>query len=372
MSSNVMIAHGTSPSMSARRPATTSAVENASGSRRCCIAAPSSSAITRPDVRCGWRRRAEPFVLRPLVERHGEVRAAVGVPSREIVGELGVARRVQPQLDLEQQPRVAVVGVGRHRVGPQRPQTSVEVGRALDVGGDPRRRLVEPLLDQCEQQPVLAAEVAVERAGRAVRRIRHRFGRHGVESLAGEQVRRRRDQPRPGLRLALFLRLRRHRYIQHISDRPIYVASVSKPDAGVILRPVAGDGAEGVDGKVVIVTGAGQGIGRGHGAPPRQARRAHRRRGVEGAPRRAGRRRARRTSASTRSASSATSSSERRSKRLVSRTIDRYGRVDALINNAHTFTAKASMADVDRRRRRLSTTARSKARCGRCRPCIRT
>ena len=77
---------------------------------------------------------------------------------------------------------------------------------------------VEPLLDQREQQAVLAAEVAVERAGRAVGGVGHGFGRHGVEPLAGEQVGGGGDQPCPGLGLALLLRLRRHRELNIYRD----------------------------------------------------------------------------------------------------------------------------------------------------------
>jgi NAD(P)-dependent dehydrogenase (short-subunit alcohol dehydrogenase family) len=118
-----------------------------------------------------------------------------------------------------------------------------------------------------------------------------------------------------------------------------------KSDAAVILRLVAADRAGSVDGKVVIITGAGQGIGRGmalhlgkHGARIVVAEwKAHRVERVVDEL----------TGLGVDALGVECNILERRSiEAAVARTIDTYARVDALINNAHTFTAKASMADV--------------------------
>jgi NAD(P)-dependent dehydrogenase (short-subunit alcohol dehydrogenase family) len=48
---------------------------------------------------------------------------------------------------------------------------------------------------------------------------------------------------------------------------------------------------------------------------------------------------------------------------MVAQAIERFGRVDALINNAQTFRPQASTS---------STIPASRAHCGQCRPCTRT
>ena len=76
----------------------------------------------------------------------------------------------------------------------------------MNVGDDRVGRRLLPLLEEREQQPLLVAEVAVERPGGAVGGVGDRFGGHGVEALAGEQVGRGREQAGTGVGFALLLR----------------------------------------------------------------------------------------------------------------------------------------------------------------------
>jgi NAD(P)-dependent dehydrogenase (short-subunit alcohol dehydrogenase family) len=106
-----------------------------------------------------------------------------------------------------------------------------------------------------------------------------------------------------------------------------------------------GDGSDGVDGKVVIITGAGQGIGRGmalhlgkHGARVVVAEwKVHRVERVVSEL----------TDLGVDALGVECNILERPSiDAAVAATIDKYGRVDGLINNAHTFSARASITDV--------------------------
>lgn len=103
---------------------------------------------------------------------------------------------------------------------------------------------------------------------------------------------------------------------------------------------------EGVDGKVVVITGAGQGIGRGmahhlgkHGARVVVAEwKAHRVERVVGELQQLG----------VDALGVECNILERPSiEAAVARTVDHFGRIDGLINNAHTFTAKVPIAEVD-------------------------
>jgi len=106
-----------------------------------------------------------------------------------------------------------------------------------------------------------------------------------------------------------------------------------------------GDQSEGVDGKVVIITGAGQGIGRGmalhlgkHGARIVVAEwKSHRVERVVDEL----------TALGVNALGVECNILEQASiDAMVTATIDRFERVDALINNAHTFTARRSITDV--------------------------
>ena len=103
---------------------------------------------------------------------------------------------------------------------------------------------------------------------------------------------------------------------------------------------------EGVDGRVVLITGAGQGIGRGmahhlgtHGAAVVVAEwKAHRVERVVGELHDRG----------VDALGVECNILERASiDAAISRTVEHYGRIDGLINNAHTFTAKVPLAEVD-------------------------
>ena len=100
-----------------------------------------------------------------------------------------------------------------------------------------------------------------------------------------------------------------------------------------------------VDGKVVLITGSGQGIGRGmahhlgkHGATIVVAEwKAHRVERVVGQLHELG----------VEAMGVECNILDRASiEAAVAQTVDRYGRIDGLINNAHTFTAHVPIADV--------------------------
>ena len=90
----------------------------------------------------------------------------------------------------------------------------------------------------------------------------------------------------------------------------------------------------------------------GHRAAPRPGRRARRGRGVEARPARRRGRRARRASASTCSACASNIMERAEIDAMVAATVERFGRVDGLVNNAQTFRPLAPMASVSARRRR--------------------
>ena len=113
--------------------------------------------------------------------------------------QLGVARRVEPELELEQQPHAAALVVVTDEAAPQLVEPAVEVGRAVDALAEVDDRLPDPELEQGDEQALLPAEVVVERAGRPVGGVGDRFGRGGVVPLQREQVGGGREQLRPGL-----------------------------------------------------------------------------------------------------------------------------------------------------------------------------
>ena len=141
----------------------------------------------------------------PGDEAVGELAADGGVALGEGRAHLGVAGAVQPQLELEQQPHLAHLVMATGDADPCRTDHLVEVGGVVDLGHDPRGGLLLPLLEQGQQQALLVAEVAVQRAGRAVGGVGDGFGGDGVEALAGEEVGRGREQAGTGVGLALLL-----------------------------------------------------------------------------------------------------------------------------------------------------------------------
>jgi NAD(P)-dependent dehydrogenase (short-subunit alcohol dehydrogenase family) len=102
----------------------------------------------------------------------------------------------------------------------------------------------------------------------------------------------------------------------------------------------------GVDGKVVIVTGAGQGIGLGMAR--HLARNGAKLTVAEWKQHRVERAVGELEALGGEALGVVTDIRDRGSvEAAVAATVDRFGRVDGLINNAHTFTAKASLLDVD-------------------------
>ena len=164
-----------------RRAATARSSVTASGSTRRIISRPSSRPMTAgPGARVRRpRRRPTPRIrCRPRPPRYRADRWA-----RACV----VAGGVGPQLVLEGDP----AAVARHRVGdvaPEGGQLLVERGRGGELGADHRGDVVDPALEQREEQALLAAEVVVDRAGGAVGGLGDGVDRRAVDAPLGEQL----------------------------------------------------------------------------------------------------------------------------------------------------------------------------------------
>ena len=146
------------------------------------------------------RQRGDEALVGPLVECDGEGCALGPVPAAQAGGGVGVARAVgpDPHLVLELHP---VAGRGR-RVGevpPQRGQALVERGGGLDVGEHGLGHQVERLVEQLDEEAVLAAELAVERPRRALGPLGDGVDRGPLDPLLGDDRRGRGEQAGPGL-----------------------------------------------------------------------------------------------------------------------------------------------------------------------------
>ena len=155
--------------MAPRRAATAVRSSMADGSMRRIISRPSSTPITAaPTGRSGRGGRRRPPTRRPRRRRSSH--AACVAAGQVLAGAL-VAGGVGPQLVLEPDP--AVVAGGRvGDVAPERGQPVVEGVGGDQLGGDHRGDVVDPALEQGEEDALLAAEVVVDRAGGAVGRAR--------------------------------------------------------------------------------------------------------------------------------------------------------------------------------------------------------
>ena len=113
---------------------------------------------------------------------------------------------VEPELVLEEDPGVAPVGGGIGKVPPQRGQLVVAARAGLEVGGDHAGRGVLPRVEEGDQEPLLAAELAVEGAGRQVGRLGHGVDGGAGDAPLGHHVARRLEELLTGLGPALLLR----------------------------------------------------------------------------------------------------------------------------------------------------------------------
>ena len=166
----------------------------------------------------GRRRQLEAELRGPIGQRRRQAAAHRCEPVGADDTHFGIARRVQPELELQQQPRVAGFGVVADDPAPHLAEPAVEIRRRLDALREVDDRLADPQLEQGDEQPFLAAEVVVERAGRPVGRRRDRLGRRGVESLPGEQVGGRGQELRSRLRSPLLLRSGHPGTLHRITD----------------------------------------------------------------------------------------------------------------------------------------------------------
>ena len=124
--------------------------------------------------------------------------------------------------------------------------------------------------------------------------------------------------------------------------------------------------------KVIIVTGAGRGVGKGMAVHLGRGWGEGRRRGVEGRPAREAAV-AELEGLGVETLGVQCNIMERTEiDAMVAATVERFGRVDGLINNAQTFRALAPMADVSGEDLDVFYDSGSRARCGRCRRCTRT
>ena len=171
--------------MAPRRVATAVRSSMADGSMRRIISRPISTPITAAPV--GFAGAGRPSLLAHSATATSTLSQAVCVAAGEVLAGALVAGGVGPELVLEPDP--AVVAGGRMGdVAPERGQAVVEGGGGHQLGRDHGRHVVHPALEQGEEEPLLAAEVVVDRARRALGGFGDGVDRAGLDPPGGEQV----------------------------------------------------------------------------------------------------------------------------------------------------------------------------------------
>ena len=106
---------------------------------------------------------------------------------------------------LEQEEPARPLGGPAEEVFPQGGHPNRQVLGATELGVDVHDQGLAEVVEQGEQQPLLAAEMGVDGAGGAARRRGHGVDGHPVDPLVGEAFGGGGQQPGPCLGLALVL-----------------------------------------------------------------------------------------------------------------------------------------------------------------------